>query len=54
MTTWTEIAKNTFSLKTEKGFYHIMKHGAKTWSVTLNGRIIGSAQTLEEGKALLK
>lgn len=52
MNTWTEIGKDTHSLKTTKGFYHVMKHGAKTWSVTLNGRIIGSAKTAEHGKEL--
>lgn len=52
MNTWTEIGKDAHSLKTAKGFYHVMKLAAQTWSVTLNGRVVGTAKTADAGKLI--
>lgn len=42
---WQAIGKDAYSRKVEGGFIHVMKIGARMWSVALNGRVIGSAAT---------
>jgi hypothetical protein len=49
---WTTIGKDAHQAKVANGFVHVMKVGANVWSVTLNGRVIGSAKTAEEGKRI--
>lgn len=49
---WTTIGKDAHSMKVPAGFYHVMKVGARVWSVTLNGRVIGTAKTGDEGKTI--
>jgi hypothetical protein len=52
MNTWTMIGKDAYQSKVEGGFLHVMKLGAHCWSVTKNGRVIGSAATKDEAFAL--
>lgn len=49
---WTTIGKDAHMAKAPTGFVHVMKFAAQTWSVTLNGRIIGTATNAEDGKRL--
>lgn len=50
--TWTAIGKDAYQTKVANGFIHVMKVGANVWSVTHNGRVIGSAKTADEGKLI--
>ena len=49
---WTTIGKNAHMAKVDNGFIHVMQVGANVWSVTLNGRVIGSAKTADEAKLI--
>lgn len=49
---WNSISKNAYMAKVANGFVHVMHVGGSVWSVTLNGRVIGTAKTAAEGKAL--
>jgi hypothetical protein len=49
---WKTIGKDAHSAKVPAGFVHVLKLGANVWSVTLNGRVLASAKTADEGKRL--
>lgn len=49
---WNTIGKDAHMAKTANGFVHVLKVGANVWSVTINGRVIGSAKTADEAKAI--
>ncbi|MFA5711853.1 hypothetical protein [Mycolicibacterium sp.] len=53
MHNWQKIGKDAYQLASTRGFYHVMHVGGGVWSVTLNGRVIGSAGSANEGKALV-
>ena len=49
---WTTIGKDAHQAKVPNGFVHVMKVGANVWSVTRNGRVVGSAKTADEAKLI--
>ena len=49
---WNTIGKDAHMTKVTNGFIHVMKVGANVWSVTHNGRVIGSAKTADSAKAI--
>ena len=49
---WTTIGKDAHQAKVANGFVHVMKVGANVWSVTRNGRVVGSAKTADEAKLI--
>lgn len=49
---WQTIGKNAYMAKVTNGFVHVMQVGGKVWSVTLNGRVIGKADSAESAKSI--
>ena len=50
--TWQVIGKDAHQAKVTNGFMHVIKVGGNVWSVTLNGRVIGTAKTADAAKAI--
>jgi hypothetical protein len=51
-TVWQKIGKDVFQTQHRAGFVHVMHVGGGTWSVTLNGRIQGSAMNEHVAKRI--
>jgi hypothetical protein len=49
---WKEIGKGVFQSKVVNGFTDVIQLGSNLWAVSMNGRVIGSAKTLEEGQQM--
>ena len=44
---WNNIGKNAHIAKVANGFVHVLHLGGNVWSITLNGRVIGQANTAD-------
>mgnify|MGYP007122440008 FL=1 len=53
-TNWQTIGGGVHMLKANRGHYHAMQHAKTAWTLSWNGRIIGTAKTLDAAKELAK
>ena len=51
-TNWQTIGGGVHMLKANRGHYHAMQHAKTAWTLSWNGRIIGTAKTLDAAKEL--